>query len=90
MSRFLKLEGKRSNIKVLAWCKFHVDLNFEIHTTEKNMYRMARRLDPKFSEKNLLSEKNISIRKKYFASEKTWIFFLNIFFSIERPRYKSF
>jgi len=37
-------------------------------------FNMARRLDPKFSEKNLASEKIISIRKNYFASEKKLLF----------------
>jgi len=32
---------------------------------------MARRLDPKFSEKNIASEKIVLIRKNSFASEKT-------------------
>jgi len=37
---------------------------------------MARRLAPKFSKKNVVSEKLTSIRKNYFASEKKLIFFL--------------
>jgi len=52
---------------------------------------MARRLDPKFSEKNFVSEKVISIRKNYFASEKNFdFFFFSILLSIERSMYESF
>jgi len=47
---------------------------------------MARRLDPKFSEKNFVSEKLISIRKNYFASEKTLIYFFSILLSISSGR----
>ena len=47
---------------------------------------MARRLDPKFSEKNLASEKNISIRKNDFASEKSFDFFLRVYCSLSSGR----